>query len=55
MKYYTNIYPSIYIGGCENKSALFILLFFIQNIHKIPTYYWINPIQIGWWGGLIVK
>ncbi len=26
-------------GGCENKSALFILFIFHSKIHKIPTYH----------------
>ncbi len=41
-------------GGCENKSALFILLSFIQKIHKIPTYHWSKTIESGA-GDLIVK
>ncbi len=40
-------------GGCENKSALFILLSFIQKMHKILTYHWSKTIESGekisWW------
>ncbi len=34
-------------GGCENKSELFILLIFIQKIHKILTYHWSKAIESG--------
>ncbi len=40
-------------GGCENKSALFILWSFTQKIHKILTYHWSKTIESGekisWW------
>ncbi len=40
-------------GGCENKSALFILFIFHSKIHKIPTYHWSKTIESGekisWW------
>ncbi len=35
-------------AGCENKSALFILLISVtQNIHKVLTYHWSKTIESG--------
>ncbi len=51
----TNMAPLVNMSkaAVKIKTALFILLSFIQTIHKIPTYRWSKTIEsrgeMSWW------